>query len=145
VGYVPQSIYLLDDSVRRNVAFGIPEELINDQDVERCLRLACLDGFVATLPEGASTVVGERGVRLSGGQRQRIGIARALYAKPSVLILDEATSALDPDTEEGLLDAIHALHGSMTMIVIAHRDATVARCSRILRLDGGRLTEVARA
>lgn len=145
VGYVPQSIYLLDDSVRRNVAFGIPEELIDDHEVDRCLRLACLDGFIATLPEGASTVVGERGVRLSGGQRQRIGIARALYAKPSVLILDEATSALDPETEQGLLDAIHALHGSMTMIVIAHRDATVARCSRILRLDAGRLTEVTRA
>jgi len=145
VGYVPQSIYLLDDSITRNVAFGVLEGQIDQAAVARALRLAQLDEFVSSLPQGASTVVGERGVRLSGGQRQRIGIARALYGNPTVLILDEATSALDPETEEGLLGAIHALHGTVTMLVVAHREATVERCDRLLRLEGGRFSEVDRA
>lgn len=145
VGYVPQAIYLMDDSIRRNVAFGLPERDIDEAAVVRALRLAQLDDFVASLPDGLSTVVGERGVRLSGGQRQRIGIARALYARPTVLILDEATSALDPATEAELLQAIHALQGTVTMIVVAHREATVARCDRVLRLDADGLAEAGRA
>ncbi len=145
VGYVPQAIYLMDDSIRRNVAFGLPEDGIDEAAVLRAIHLAQLDDFVASLPHGLSTVVGERGVRLSGGQRQRIGIARALYARPAVLILDEATSALDPTTEAELLEAIHALQGTVTMIVVAHREATVARCERVLRLDASGLTENGRA
>jgi ABC-type multidrug transport system fused ATPase/permease subunit len=141
IGYVPQAIYLLDDSLRRNVAFGIAEEHINDESVSRAITLAHLDDFVASLPKGLATVVGERGVRISGGQRQRIGIARALYHNPEVLVLDEATSALDGDTEETVMEAIDALHGRKTIVVIAHRTATVTRCDRVLRIDGGMVRE----
>jgi ABC-type multidrug transport system fused ATPase/permease subunit len=141
IGYVPQVIYLLDDSVRRNVAFGIAEDRIDDAAVARAISLAHLDGFVAALPNGLATVVGERGVRISGGQRQRIGIARALYHDPEVLVLDEATSALDGETEATVMEAIDALHGSKTIVVIAHRAATVARCDRVLRIEGGSVQE----
>ena len=141
IGYVPQVIYLLDDSVRRNVAFGIAEDRIDDAAVARAISLAHLDGFVADLPNGLATVVGERGVRISGGQRQRIGIARALYHDPEVLVLDEATSALDGETEATVMEAIDALHGSKTIVVIAHRAATVARCDRVLRIEGGSVQE----
>lgn len=141
IGYVPQVIFILDDSVRRNVAFGVAEDRIDDAAVARAVSLAHLDGFVASLPNGLSTVVGERGVRISGGQRQRIGIARALYHDPEVLVLDEATSALDGETEATVMEAIDALHGSKTIVVIAHRSATVARCDRVLRIDGGSVQE----
>ena len=139
VGYVPQSIYLCDDSLRRNVAFGVPEDRFDQAAFDRAIKAARLDDFMATLPEGEHTMVGERGVRLSGGQRQRIGIARALYHDPPVLVLDEATSALDTDTERDVMHAVNALHGQKTLIIIAHRLTTVANCDRVYRFEHGRL------
>lgn len=139
VGYVPQSIYLTDDTLRRNVAFGLPESEIDDDAVRRAIRAAQLDDFAAGLPAGMQTVVGERGIRLSGGQRQRIGIARALYHNPAVLVLDEATSALDTATERGVMQAVAALRGSKTILIVAHRLSTVAQCDRLYRLDQGRI------
>jgi ABC-type multidrug transport system fused ATPase/permease subunit len=137
IGYVPQSIYLVDDSLRRNVAFGLADDKIDDAAVARAIRFAQLEEFVLTLPEGLETVVGERGTRLSGGQRQRIGIARALYHDPSVLVLDEATSALDTATEQGVMEAITALRGSKTILIVAHRLSTVQHCDRMYRLEFG--------
>jgi len=139
VGYVPQSIYLSDDTIRRNVAFGVPPAEIDDEAVQRAITAAQLDSFINTLPDGLATVAGERGVRLSGGQRQRIGIARALYTDPAVLVLDEATSSLDTDTERGVMDAVNALHGTKTLIIVAHRLSTVARCDELIRLEKGRI------
>ena len=139
IGYVPQAIYLADESLLRNVAFGIASERIDAEAVDRAIRAAQLEEFVAGLPNGLDTVVGERGVRLSGGQRQRIGIARALYHDPAVLVLDEATSALDSATERGVMAAVEALHGSKTILIVAHRLSTVENCDRILQLHEGRL------
>lgn len=139
IGYVPQAIYLTDDTLRRNVAFGLPDDRIDPVAVARALAAAQLDDFVASLPLGAETVVGERGVRLSGGQRQRIGIARALYHDPAVLVLDEATSALDTATERGVMQAVAALHGTRTILIVAHRLSTVADCDRLYVLDQGRV------
>ncbi len=141
IGYVPQSIFLTDDSIRRNIAFGLPDDQINDDAIERCLRAAQLDEYVAALPEGLDTFVGERGIRLSGGQRQRVGIARALYNDPPVLLLDEATSALDSNTEAEVMKAVIALHGSKTIVIIAHRLSTVSACDWIYRLEKGRIAE----
>ena len=137
IGYVPQSIYLTDDSLRRNVAFGLADDKIDNAAVARAIRSAQLEEFVATLPAGLEAVVGERGIRLSGGQRQRIGIARALYHDPSVLVLDEATSALDTATEQGVMEAITALHGTKTILIVAHRLSTVEHCDRLYRLENG--------
>jgi ABC-type multidrug transport system fused ATPase/permease subunit len=141
VGYVPQSIFLSDDTIRANVALGIPSGAIDDAAVRRALAAAQLDNFVAELPEGWNTVLGDRGVRLSGGQRQRIGIARALYHDPQVLVLDEATSALDTETEKGVMGAVEALHGAKTLIIIAHRLSTVACCDKLYRLEAGAVVE----
>jgi ABC-type multidrug transport system fused ATPase/permease subunit len=141
IGYVAQSIYLGDDTIRRNVAFGLPDELIDDAAVRRAIAAARLDEFVAGLPQGLDTVVGERGVRLSGGQRQRIGIARALYHDPQVLVLDEATSSLDDATEKEVMAAVNSLHGTKTLIIVAHRLSTVADCDVLYRLDGGRIVQ----
>ena len=141
IGYVPQSIFLTDDTLRRNIAFGVPDNQIDDVAVQRAIHMAQLEEFVSGLPEGMQTVVGERGVRLSGGQRQRIGIARALYNDPQVLVLDEATSALDTKTEEGVMDAVNALVGEKTIVIIAHRLTTVSRCERLYRLEHGRIVE----
>ena len=141
IGYVPQAIYLTDDTLRRNVAFGLNDENIDDDLVREAIRLAQLQEFVSTLPDGLETVVGERGVRLSGGQRQRIGIARALYHKPSVLVLDEATSSLDTPTEHGVMQAVQALQGSKTVIIVAHRLSTVEYCDRLYRIEDSRITE----
>ncbi len=137
VGYVPQSIYLVDDVIRRNVAFGLPDCDIDDAAVWRALRDASMEDFVRSLPHGLDTVTGERGVRLSGGQRQRIGIARALYHDPDVLVLDEATSALDGATEADVMQAVGALHGRKTVIIIAHRLTTIAKCSDVWQLYDG--------
>jgi ABC-type multidrug transport system fused ATPase/permease subunit len=142
VGYVPQSIYLVDDSLIRNIALGIPHELIDHNAVLRALRDAQLEDFVSTLPLGLETIVGERGVRLSGGQRQRIGIARALYSNPQVLVLDEATSSLDTETERGVMDAVKALQGEKTVVIVAHRLSTVSYCSRIFSIEDARLVAV---
>jgi ABC-type multidrug transport system fused ATPase/permease subunit len=139
VGYVPQSIYLTDDTLRRNVAFGVPAAEIDEPAVRRAIAAAQLEDLVASLPEGLDTVVGERGVRLSGGQRQRIGVARALYHDPDVLVLDEATSALDMETEREVMAAVTALHGRKTLLIVAHRLSTVAHCDRVYRLDHGRI------
>ena len=137
IGYVPQTIFLTDDTLRRNVAFGLSDEQIDDAAVRCAVRAAQLEEFVASLPDRLETVVGERGVRLSGGQRQRIGIARALYHDPAVLVLDEATSALDTATERGVMQAVGALHGSKTILIVAHRLSTVDRCDRLYRLRDG--------
>lgn len=137
VGYIPQMIFLLDADIRKNVAFGIPEEEIDDDRLWYALKEAQLDDFVKTLPEGVNTGIGERGIRLSGGQRQRIGIARALYNDPEVLILDEATSALDNDTEAAIMDSINRLHGKKTLIIIAHRLQTIEKCDMVFRVENG--------
>lgn len=139
IGYVPQSIYLTDDTIRRNVAFGIPDDEIDDAQVRRAIHAAQLDEFVAGLPDGLETLVGERGIRLSGGQRQRIGIARALYHDPAVLVLDEATSALDTAAEHGVMQAVAALQGRKTILIVAHRLSTVGGCDRLYRLEQGRI------
>ena len=137
---MPQQIFLTDDTVSANIAFGIPPEEIDQAAVERAARIAELHDFVMTeLPEGYATTVGERGVRLSGGQRQRIGIARALYHDPDVLILDEATSALDNLTERAVMDAVHNLGHAKTIVMIAHRLTTVRNCDRIFMLERGRV------
>ena len=141
IGYVPQSIFLTDDTLRRNIAFGLPEDLIDNLAVERAVKAAQLDGFVSSLSLGLETFVGERGVRLSGGQRQRIGIARALYHDPAVLVLDEATSALDTQTEKGVMEAINALHGDKTILIVAHRLSTVSNCDKLYKLEQGQIVE----
>jgi ATP-binding cassette, subfamily B, bacterial PglK len=137
IGYVPQSIYLTDDTICRNVAFGLSDDQIDDQAVQRAIDAAQLRDFVASLPEGVCTFVGERGIRLSGGQRQRIGIARALYHDPSILVLDEATSSLDTEAESDVMEAVNKLHGRKTLVVVAHRLSTVAQCDRLYRLEKG--------
>ena len=141
IGYIPQTIFLMDDSLRRNIAIGIADNQIDEVAIVEALKSAQLEDFVASLPEGLDTVVGERGVRLSGGQRQRIGIARALYHRPSVLVLDEATSSLDTETEHGVMQAVQALQGDKTVIIVAHRLSTVEYCDRLYRLDAGRIVD----
>ncbi len=138
LGYVPQSIYLTDESVAQNIAFGVPREKIDRAAVERAARIAALHDFVLEeLPKGYDTIVGERGVRLSGGQRQRIGIARALYTDPSLLIMDEATSALDNITERAVMEAVDNIRHDRTIILIAHRLSTVRGCDTIFLLERG--------
>jgi ABC-type multidrug transport system fused ATPase/permease subunit len=141
IGYVPQTIYLCDESIRRNVAFGVPERSIDDAAVHQALAAARLADFVAGLPDGIETVVGERGARLSGGQRQRIGIARALYHNPELLVLDEATSSLDTETEREVMEAVEALHGVKTIVIVAHRLSTLSGCDLLYRLEGGRVVQ----
>lgn len=139
VSYVPQGVFLVDDTLRRNIAFGVPDAEIDNARVTRAVELAQLTSVVRDLPQGLDARVGEHGVRLSGGQRQRIGIARALYRDKQVLILDEITSALDEDTEGRVADAIQNLKGHCTIIVISHRPGTMAICDRVVRLSGGRI------
>ena len=139
VGYIPQTIFMLDDSIRRNVAFGIPEDEISEERIWEVLAEAQLDEFVKSLPEGLDTGIGERGVRLSGGQRQRIGIARALYDDPEILILDEATSALDNDTEAAIMDSINRFMGRKTLVIIAHRLQTIEKCDMVYRVEDGHI------
>ena len=126
-------------TIRRNVAFGLPTEEIDRAKVEHAIHAAQLDEFVAGLPDGLETLVGERGIRISGGQRQRIGIARALYHDPGVLVLDEATSALDTAAEHDVMQAVTALQGRKTVLIVAHRLSTVANCNRLYRLEQGRI------
>jgi ATP-binding cassette, subfamily B, bacterial PglK len=141
IGYVPQSIFLTDDTLRRNVAFGLSDNLIDDEAVSRAVKAAQLEAFVSSLPDRLETIIGERGVRLSGGQRQRIGVARALYHDPSILVLDEATSALDTTTEAEVMAAVTALHGKKTVVIVAHRLSTLENCDRIYKLDHGILID----
>ena len=138
IGYVPQNIYLLDDTIEANIAFGIPKEQIDRARIEKAIDRAQLRKTIEELPEGTQTVVGERGIRFSGGQRQRIGIARALYAEPEVLVLDEATSALDNETEAAVMESIDALHGEMTLIIIAHRLSTIQNCDVVYEIADGK-------
>lgn len=139
IGYVPQDPYLLDDTLRRNIAFAVPDALIDEQRVARACSLAQLDELIRQLPQGMDTPLGEDGARLSGGQRQRVAIARALYADPAVLVFDEATAALDNQTEREVTRAIATLHGTRTLIVIAHRLSTVQGCDRLVFLQDGRI------
>jgi ATP-binding cassette, subfamily B, bacterial PglK len=141
IGYVPQAIFLTDDTIRRNIAFGLSDEKIEEDFVWSALRDAQLEQFVKGLPEGLNTQVGEGGIRLSGGQRQRIGIARALYHDPAVLVLDEATSSLDTTTESDFMDSVSVLKGNKTLIIVAHRLTTVEHCDYLFRLEGGRIVE----
>lgn len=138
IGYIPQTIYLMDDTIKANIAFGVDEANIDETRIQKALKEAQLDEFITQLPEGIHTEIGDRGVKLSGGQRQRIGIARALYRNPEVLILDEATSALDNDTEKEVMEAIDSLHGTRTLIVIAHRLTTIQNCDEIYEVGNGK-------
>ena len=138
IGYIPQNIFIIDDSIRRNIAFAINDEEISEDKIWNAVEMAQLKEFVQSLPEGLDTVIGERGARISGGQRQRIGIARALYNDPEVLVLDEATSALDNETESAVMEAIDALNGSKTLIIIAHRLSTIENCNMVYRIENGR-------
>ena len=139
IGYIPQSIFMVDSTIRKNVAFGYGDDEIDDDKVWRALKEAQLDEFVRGLPEGLDTGIGERGIRISGGQRQRIGIARALFEDPEVLVLDEATSALDNDTEAAIMDSINRLHGKKTLIIIAHRLQTIEKCDMVYRVEHGKV------
>ena len=140
IGYIPQTIFMTDSTIRKNVAFGVPDEEIDDAKVWQALKEAALDSYVKELPDGLDTQIGERGIRLSGGQRQRIGIARALFEDPEVLVLDEATSALDNDTEAAIMDSINRLHGRKTLVIIAHRLQTIEKCDMIYNIGDGKAT-----
>ncbi len=138
IGYVPQNVFLLDDSIKNNILFGIPEEDLDEKKLSTAIEKAQLKKFVEDQRDGIDAILGERGVRISGGQRQRIAIARALYYDPDVLVLDEATSALDNDTENAVIEAINALHGEKTLIIIAHRLSTIEKCDRIFEIKDGK-------
>ena len=142
IGYIPQTIFMIDSTIRKNVAFGYADEDIDDEKVWRALKEAQLDEFVKGLKEGLDTKIGERGIRISGGQRQRIGIARALFEDPEVLVLDEATSALDNETEAAIMDSINRLHGKKTLIIIAHRLQTIEKCDMVYRVEKGKASRV---
>ena len=139
IGYIPQTIFMIDSTIRKNVAFGYADDEIDDEKVWRALREAQLDEFVRGLPEGLDSSIGERGIRISGGQRQRIGIARALFEDPEVLVLDEATSALDNETEAAIMDSINRLHGKKTLVIIAHRLQTIEKCDMVYRVENGKV------
>ena len=140
IGYIPQTIFMIDSTIRKNVAFGVADEDIDDAKVWRALQEAQLDEFVRGLPDGLDTSIGERGIRISGGQRQRICIARALFEDPEVLVLDEATSALDNETEAAIMESINMLHGKKTLIIIAHRLQTIEKCDMVYRVEKGQVT-----
>lgn len=142
VGYIPQSIFLADDTVKRNIAYGVPDELIDLDRLYGAIKNAQLTDVVANLPNGIETRLGERGILLSGGQRQRVGIARALYHEREILILDEATAALDNETEKLVTESINSLSGKKTLITIAHRLTTVEKCDRIIMLEGGQIAKI---
>lgn len=141
IGYIPQSIYLIDESIRDNIAFGIDADRIDEKRIWEVLEEAQLKEFVEELPEGLDTTIGDRGVRLSGGQRQRIGIARALYHDPEILVFDEATSALDNDTEAAVMEAVNSFHGKKTMVIIAHRLNTIEKCDIVYKVENERIVE----
>ncbi len=138
IGYIPQTIFIMDSTIRENVAFGIADADIDDGKVWNALEAAALSDFVSSLPEGIETQLGERGTRISGGQKQRIGIARALYDDPEILVFDEATSSLDNETENAIMDSIDKLHGTKTLVIIAHRLSTMRNCDEIYRVENGK-------
>ena len=137
IGYVPQSVYLIDESIKKNIAYGVKDEEIDDARVWRAIEQAQLCETIKELPDGVDTKLGDRGIRFSGGQKQRVAIARALYNDPEILVLDEATAALDNDTESAVMDAIDALHGNKTLIIIAHRLTTIRNCDVIYEIQNG--------
>jgi ABC-type multidrug transport system fused ATPase/permease subunit len=139
VGYVPQNVFLLDDTIEKNIALGIPNDKIDRNKILSSIKSAQLDNYINSLPLGVKSVVGERGVRLSGGQRQRIGIARALYNDPDIIILDEATSALDSETEASFMEVIYALKREKTILIVAHRLSTLSNCDRIIAIKDGKI------
>lgn len=141
IGYIPQAIYLSDDSIRDNIAFGVDKNKIDDKRIWEVLEEAQMKKFVEALPEGLDTSIGDRGVRISGGERQRLGIARALYHNPDILVFDEATSALDNVTEKAVMEAVNSFHGKKTMVIIAHRLNTIEQCDVIYRVENGKITE----
>lgn len=142
IGYIPQSIFMLDGDILENVAFGIEDSDVDEKQVWTALEEASLSDFVKSLPDGLHTQLGERGIRLSGGQRQRIGIARALYTNPSILIFDEATSALDNETEKAIMESVNHLHGHKTMVIIAHRLTTIEDCDHVYEVKDKKITKV---
>ena len=142
LSYIPQTIYMLDDTIRANIAFGQQKDAIDDEKINRAVEEAQLSSFIDSLPQGLETKIGERGVRLSGGQRQRIGIARALYTDPELVIFDEATSALDNETEAAIMESINRLHGRKTLVIIAHRLTTIEECDYIFRVENGKIERV---
>lgn len=139
IGYIPQTIYLSDDTIRNNIAFGIEENKIDDKAIWKALEQAQLKEFIQNQKDKLNTLIGERGVRLSGGQRQRIGIARALYSNPEILVLDEATSSLDTETEQAVMEAIDSLHGKKTLIIIAHRLTTIENCDLVYKIENSNI------
>lgn len=145
IGYIPQNLVLLDDTVRANVTFGIKQEEIRDDLVWSCLEKAQVAEHFKKIPEGLDMRIGERGTRLSGGQIQRIGIARALYRKPDLLVLDEATSALDSETEAAVMETVNSLHGERTMIIVAHGEAALTGCDTVYRVENGKMTVLRRS
>lgn len=142
IGYVPQFIFLSDDSIKQNIALGLDEKQINEQILQKAIKIAQLEEFIKSLPDGSNTIIGEMGVRISGGQRQRIGIARAIYHDPEILIFDEATSALDTATEKEVMRMINDLQGNKTILLIAHRLSTLDKCDRIYKLEHKTLTQL---
>ena len=140
IGYVPQNIYLMDDSLKNNIIFGVSDELVDNDSFVNSLKLAQLDKFVNELREGEKTFIGENGARLSGGQKQRIGIARALYSKPEILVLDESTSALDYKTEKEILETIKNLKGVLTSIIISHKVDNLSFCDKIIVIEEGKIS-----
>ena len=144
IGYVQQVIFLMDATIKENIAYGVPAKQIDINRIHSVIQMAKLEKWISGLPQGIDSVVGERGVRISGGQRQRIGLARALYQNPEILVLDEATSALDNHTEKEIMRDIYAMHGDRTIIMIAHRISTIKKCDRIIVLDKGNIAGVGR-
>ena len=142
VGYVPQDIYLLDDTIRKNIAFGEDENLINNEIILDCIRSSNADTFIKNLSKGIETIVGNRGTRISGGQKQRIGIARALYTKPEILILDEATNALDASNEKEIIQEIFNENIDTTIFLIAHRISSLENCNKIIFLENGKIKDI---
>ena len=141
IGYVPQSIYLMDDTIKKNIAFGLLDDDINEALIKQAVEKASLNTLLNSLPNGLDTIVGERGIGLSGGQQQRIGIARALYRDPEILILDEATSSLDNSTEKQIMDSIELLKRKITLLTVTHRLSTVNKCDKIFFIDKGKITK----
>ena len=142
IGYVPQDVFLTDDTIRKNIAFGIDESNINHDHINYAIKTSQLSNVINNIENNLSAIVGEKGIKLSGGQKQRIGIARALYKKPKILVLDEATSSLDINTEQEIMKSINLLTGSLTIIIISHRYSTLAGCNKIFQIKDNNILEV---
>ena len=142
IGYVPQDIYLLDDTIKANISFGVNESEFNEESFSKAIELAQLKNYIKSLPNKEDTHVGDRGIRLSGGQKQRIGIARSLYFEPNILIFDEPTSALDVENEKKIIDDLYKLSEKLTIIIVSHRLSVFQKCKKILHLENGKVEEI---